>query len=83
MLLGESSGRQQLSRCLRCRLEIWTRDQILILRSKLDELMPLDHPARFVAEFDDALGRDSKIGAKAWRDVGTHWERRPMTLVRY
>ena len=40
--------------------------------------LPLD-PARFVAS--DALGRDgwSELGV----ELGTHWERRPITLVRY
>ena len=43
----------------------------------LDELLPLDHPARFVAEFVDALDREE------WKELGVKIEGDPLGAPAY
>ena len=40
------------------------REQMWLLPPSLDELLPQDHPARFVAEIVDALNKEGLV--RAW-----------------
>ena len=53
------------------------RKQMWLLPPSLDELLPLDHPARFVAEFVDALDQDS------WGELGVEIEGNPLGAPAY
>ena len=53
------------------------REQIWLLPPSLDELLPLDHPARFVAEFVDALDREG------WAELGVEIEGDPLGAPAY
>ncbi len=53
------------------------REQAWLLPPSLDDLLPLDHPARFVAEFVDALDREG------WAELGVEIAGDPMGAPAY
>ena len=54
-----------------------SREQAWLLPPSLDELLPMDHPARFVAEFVDALNRED------WKELGVEIEGNPLGAPSY
>ena len=53
-----------------------SREQAWLLPPTLDELVPPDHPARFVAEFVDALNRED------WTEMGVQPDGEPLGALR-
>ena len=54
-----------------------SREQAWLLPPSLDELLPMDHPARFVADFVDALNRED------WKELGVEIEGDPLGAPSY
>jgi len=54
-----------------------SRAQAWLFPPSLDELLPLDHLARFVAEFLDALDRED------WKELGMELEGDPLGALAY
>ena len=54
-----------------------SREQAWLLPPSLDELLPLDHPARFVGEFVDALDPED------WKKLGVEIEGDPLGAPAY
>ncbi len=53
------------------------REQAWLLPPTVDELVPQDHPARFVAEFVDALNRED------WTELGVQPHGEPLGAPAY
>ena len=53
------------------------REQAWLLPPTLDELIPPDHPARFVAEFVDTLERED------WTELGMQPDGEPLAAPAY
>ena len=53
------------------------REQMWLLPPSLDELLPLDHPARFVAVFVDALDKEG------WAELGVEINGDPLGAPAY